>query len=704
MTTNKIVIKITTTLIGLIFGIDARFVTKTYQVLHRIRKANGIAYMYQYVKFCRLHITRYISGRPLMSITGSGVATVNGWPKCFVFLKPLLKGNKSKRALLTLLTLSKGIVPEGAKERSLIVPKFDSITDPYKGSLYVIPRFFIKVMFNKYRIEGKDVVKPSSKTMFLNMKSSPTGISVLTSINAALLHPPVEDHGPIQALMGKGYEIFKSAYDFASSHKEFFPLGISPGKLGIVHDAEGKERVIAMSDYWTQWALKPIHDYFLHILKTIPMDRTFTQDPFSDWKKDENRFWSLDLSSATDRFPLFVQKKVIKILLGDEIGEAWAHVLVNKDYSFEGKQYRYSVGQPMGAYSSWVVFAITHHFVVQWAAYRCGYKDFRDYILLGDDIVIKNDKVANRYMQLMEKWGVEISKHKTHTSMHTYEFAKRWIHHGKEISPLPVKGIMTHIGEPRSMLLLLLDWVLKTSFHLDVPVLHAVKQSYKGIRIKKQFHSMESLSRILDDYWVGLSYVKKIADPEQLRQFWIKRGWHEEKLPSSEEIYDFTHRLTNIALGTVIEKTCEKLETYVESFKGKFMKDYPIEELSFHPVFHSIRNILKNMDDRILELDADTGDPLKLMDLFIVPGVNEIIHLKRQIRREVTGIDRLWGTFKDPAWIEWIQDSLEWFDEDHNASLQQKARASIRRNLSPFNVLCFDKTKARKPRVVKPKV
>jgi hypothetical protein len=46
-------------------------------------------------------------------------------------------------------------------------------------------------------------------------------------------------------------------------------------------------------------------------------------------------------------------------------------------------------------------------------------------MILGDDIVIKNDKVAKTYIKIMNKMGVEISLNKTHVSVDTYEFAKR---------------------------------------------------------------------------------------------------------------------------------------------------------------------------------------------------------------------------------------------------------------------------------------
>jgi len=46
-------------------------------------------------------------------------------------------------------------------------------------------------------------------------------------------------------------------------------------------------------------------------------------------------------------------------------------------------------------------------------------------MILGDDIVIKNDKVAKTYIKYIKLLGVELSLAKTHVSDDTYEFAKR---------------------------------------------------------------------------------------------------------------------------------------------------------------------------------------------------------------------------------------------------------------------------------------
>jgi len=62
---------------------------------------------------------------------------------------------------------------------------------------------------------------------------------------------------------------------------------------------------------------------------------------------------------------------------------------------------------------------------VQYAAYQVGKYPFRDYILLGDDIVITDDQVALKYTECIKALGVEISEAKSHVSENTYEFAKR---------------------------------------------------------------------------------------------------------------------------------------------------------------------------------------------------------------------------------------------------------------------------------------
>lgn len=63
-------------------------------------------------------------------------------------------------------------------------------------------------------------------------------------------------------------------------------------------------------------------------------------------------------------------------------------------------------------------------------------------MLLGDDIVIANPSLAKAYLEIMDELKVPISLAKTHVSKDMYEFAKRLVYKGTEITPLPIPSIM----------------------------------------------------------------------------------------------------------------------------------------------------------------------------------------------------------------------------------------------------------------------
>lgn len=86
---------------------------------------------------------------------------------------------------------------------------------------------------------------------------------------------------------------------------------------------------------------------------------------------------------------------------------------------------RYAVGQPMGSYSSWAVFTLTHHIIIHYCIEATRTRNKRCYVILGDDVVIADDKVARVYLQCIKSLGVSISPLKSHTSANSYEIAKR---------------------------------------------------------------------------------------------------------------------------------------------------------------------------------------------------------------------------------------------------------------------------------------
>jgi len=88
-------------------------------------------------------------------------------------------------------------------------------------------------------------------------------------------------------------------------------------KLARVDDKEMKTRVIAILDYFSQSVLKPFHEYLFKVLRKIPQDRTFSQRDFYESISKSKVFYSIDLTAATDRFPIDLICTVLKGHLPD---------------------------------------------------------------------------------------------------------------------------------------------------------------------------------------------------------------------------------------------------------------------------------------------------------------------------------------------------------------------------------------------------
>lgn len=83
-------------------------------------------------------------------------------------------------------------------------------------------------------------------------------------------------------------------------------------KLSQFPDKEEKVRVIAILDYFSQASLRPLHDFLYSILRRIPQDKTFDQSNFKKTLSNCEVYYSVDLSQATDRFPISLIASVLK--------------------------------------------------------------------------------------------------------------------------------------------------------------------------------------------------------------------------------------------------------------------------------------------------------------------------------------------------------------------------------------------------------
>jgi hypothetical protein len=433
-----------------------------------ILKSRGVKGLIAFNKAVRLNLLNYLSGNP-ERVLGCQLA-LEGIPKILgPFVIQLVRKEVPReilQLLLTMLFFTRGLELPAR-------PNIKTITEPlYEGSKIDIDihmaEFWRSLGFNQSGRLPRSLL--FSRFHFTN-KVGPFG-HALYQWQEDLRNLPNRLLESIQSMGGEGIKEF-----IKSSSVQFPDLfgkeadssnNIFVRKLSYFSDKEGKTRIIGILDYFSQTVLKKLHQYLFRILSRIPQDCTFEQSAFLKGVANWPIYYSVDLSAATDRFPIQVIYDLLRTHLPEEYCQAWLDIMVGYPFRYKSpagdiQGISYAVGNPMGAYSSWASFALAHHYLIFFICQELG-RDWKScpYYLLGDDIIIGDAQVGEAYLKLIKSLGIDYAPEKTHISKTLFEFTKRWFYNGQEISPFPLSGLICKrkIG-PCDLLQLLLDSVRK---------------------------------------------------------------------------------------------------------------------------------------------------------------------------------------------------------------------------------------------------
>lgn len=264
-------------------------------------------------------------------------------------------------------------------------------------------------------------------------------------------------------------------------------------KVVPIQDKSCKTRVIAVFDTYSQVALRPIHFFLENFLRRLRSDYTFDHDKGVKNLLDRMRknieirnlygyqghkFYSFDISSATDTIPkelgFWAGFQVLKVLVNDQFTDeicrkTWdsvQKVLINRDFKTpRGDFVRYTCGQPMGAYGSFPLLALSQHTLVWLAAEIEGVrKGSFSYAVVGDDLVINHDKVALTYERLANELGIPINTEKSIVSENKFEFCKRIAFDGelRKVPSLSSYFVAALTGSPGPLISLYNQYGLRT--------------------------------------------------------------------------------------------------------------------------------------------------------------------------------------------------------------------------------------------------
>lgn len=446
-----------------------------------LKRTQGIKGLTKYLKASTVSIQQSLGGHLVRDAGSLGARvsrTRSGLPRCIptqIRIRIRAGDPTAMRMTLTLFNVYRVFEFPGKLKTSTITSLSTgtgSLTRYLEGLIPLFVRLFVWNRFSKDYLESK-LLKWADSSVFPIFKGGPGVQGVLGEWNTdpaillrsfkSLWRTPNLWESITIFIDRWAYKPIKFAFTVCQQVMDVMPpqvgmsrprFAIAPlpylGKLGTKEEAAGKVRVFAMVDGWTQWILYPLHKCLFMILRGVKMDGTFDQTAPLKFVKAVRGLWSLDLSAATDRLPLTIQRELLGALFGYEIAGAWANLLVGRAYrlhdgSSKGyKDLHYVVGQPMGALSSWAMLAFTHHFIVQAAAWRAGFpkwKLFSNYAVLGDDVVIGDYRVTTQYLQIMDSLGVVCGLHKSllsHKGL-AMEFAKKTIVNGVDVSPVAFK-------------------------------------------------------------------------------------------------------------------------------------------------------------------------------------------------------------------------------------------------------------------------
>jgi hypothetical protein len=206
------------------------------------------------------------------------------------------------------------------------------------------------------------------------------------------------------------------------------------GNLVIIGDSGGKSRLILVGNPVVQQKLKPLQEYLMSILRSLPTDCTFDQVAGHKYivmsQLAEKPLWAVDLKDATWNFPWALQELVL-----EKLGQGKFVQYFKLPVSDDGKLVKVAKGQAMGLNPSFPLFSLTHNLMLFAMCKWLGLDPLKSFRVLGDDVVLGDQRLRDLYQSFCEDFDIPISHHKC-LSGHACEFAGKIFLDGRDVTPI----------------------------------------------------------------------------------------------------------------------------------------------------------------------------------------------------------------------------------------------------------------------------
>lgn len=197
------------------------------------------------------------------------------------------------------------------------------------------------------------------------------------------------------------------------------------GEVHFLQEPGYKLRSIASPYRLFQVASQPLKQDLGQLVSTLDWDCTHDQSKafplVQKHLKEHKTVYSVDLSSATDMFPYEIQQIALEAIYG----ETNPYVKLFRDVSRSSwrsdlGEIVWKKGQPLGFNPSFFTFTLTHGLVL---LTLLGKRYNHEFFVLGDDVIILDSKLFEKYIDFLKTAGCPYATDKTLVSSELAEFA-----------------------------------------------------------------------------------------------------------------------------------------------------------------------------------------------------------------------------------------------------------------------------------------
>jgi hypothetical protein len=285
-----------------------------------------------------------------------------------------------------------------------------------------------------------------------------------------------------------------------------FNKEVQGGEIHFLQEPGLKLRAIASPHLVHQEALRPLGSALYSFMHTLPWDCTHDhKKPVSHVQEhlsSKRIIHSVDLSNATDYFPLEVQVKALTALIGHHPSIDLFIEISRSQWQSAIGPIRWSQGQPLGLYPSFASFGLTHGYLL---LYLLGKRYENEFYVLGDDVIILDTALYDKYIAMLDILGCPYSPDKSLSSSELCEFAGKIItsksvipsYKWREVSNDNFLDIVRNYGK-RSVVLLssIQKKVVERVQHLVTPI--GLNWSYPGSNLESMTEATNQVYRQID--------------------------------------------------------------------------------------------------------------------------------------------------------------------------------------------------------------